>query len=316
MEFIEEQLESILSQTYPIYQLIISDDNSTDGTLEFAAAYVKEFAAKHKKLANLRFQTIENIPALGVTKNFEGAIQAATGELIALSDQDDIWIPSKLENLVKYFSADQSLLLMHSNALLVDANNQSLGFSLFKTLRASSSEIAHINAGNGFEVFLRRNLVTGATAIFRTNLRNIANPFPENMLHDEWLGLVASANGKIRVSEEQTIRYRQHGRNQVGATKLGVRHAIGRMIFPRTHRNQILLNRAHVIADRFSDQRLYSALVIEESKHKLIHEEQRSALPDRRIPRIIPIIKEIRTGRYKKYGLGFADWLRDFIQPV
>lgn len=315
MEFIEEQLESILSQTYPPFELIVSDDNSTDGTLDFVTSYVNTYIATHPELNTLKFRTISNIPALGVTKNFEGAISAATGDLIALSDQDDVWVPTKLETMVSYFDSNSNLMLCHSDALLVNQVNQSLHLSLFDSLRTSKKEISLINDGKSLSVYLRRNLVTGATTLFRRNLIELAHPFPQELLHDEWLGLVAAAGGQVLVTCDELIRYRQHSNNQVGASRLGFRHAIGRIIHPGKQRNLILLSRVRAIRNHPFFQRQVSPDIATLVQDKLNHEEVRSSYPASRRKRLRKVLRETSTHRYSTFGLGIQDIIRDFLQP-
>lgn len=317
MEFIEEQLESILSQTRQPYELIISDDNSTDGTLDFATAYVKERKNADLSLSNLKFRAISNIPGLGVTKNFERAISFAQGELVALSDQDDIWITDRLQQVTQEFELNPHLVLIHSDAMLVNEHNESLNLTLFESLRASKKELDTINSANPLKVFLRRNLVTGATTIFRKELFHLAAPFPQELLHDEWLGLVASSTGKrIKVLRSPLIRYRQHSRNQVGASKLGIRHAIGRIVFPGKKRNEILFARAQAISNHpaIVEKALPKSKI--SIQDKLEHEQVRSDYPASRLKRFPLVLKEVKTNRYSQFGLGFQDVLRDLLQPL
>lgn len=247
MEFIEDQLESILSQSYPPSELIVSDDNSTDGTLEFVTEYVNNYIATHPALATMKFQTISNVPALGVTKNFEAAIAVASGDLIALSDQDDVWMPEKILHMAKEFDESRKLLLLHSDAELVDSRGNNLGMGLLDALSATRWEKKLALKGNEFPILLRRNLVTGATTIFRNELVTLTLPVPPEFLHDEWFALVAASEGQARLIPKKLVKYRQHSSNVVGVTKLGLRHAIGRVLFPRTERNKVLLDRAKAL---------------------------------------------------------------------
>lgn len=317
MEFIEQQLESILNQTQIPDELIISDDDSSDGTLDFANEYVRRRIEQDAKLSHLDFQSQRNIPALGVTRNFESAISQAKCDLIALCDQDDIWIPKRLEIVIQEFENNQNLVLCHSDALLVNEHNQSLKLTLLESLRASSKELELIDSGNALSVFLRRNLVTGATTIFRRELFQQAIPFPQELLHDEWLGLVAAfAGGDTRVIRKPLIRYRQHSRNQIGASKLGFRHAIGRIVLPGKNRNQILFERAHAISAHPSIALKPSSTEKLSIQDKLNHELIRSEFPTSRIKRLPIVLKELKTGRYSRYGLGLQDVIRDLLQPL
>lgn len=315
-QYLKEQLLSILRQTYLPSELIFSDDDSTDGTLQFARDVIYRAQQFNPILKQIKYTFISNVPALGVTKNFENALRAATCDLIALSDQDDVWNPNRLAQIANLFSADPEVVLLHSDAELIDSQNQYLKCNLFEALRVSSSEKELINSGRGFQVLLRRNIVTGATTVFKKSLLKSAFPFPPELLHDEWLALVASFTGKISLVEEPLISYRQHGNNQVGVRKLGLKHFIGRIVFPRTERNKILLARAraireHSFFDLSRDQRAHFLVT-----QKLTHETVRSHYPSSRIRRVRPVLRELMTGRYTSFGLGAQDVLRDLIQPV
>ena len=96
--YVTEQVESILRQTLPPDEIVLSDDASTDDTV----ALVRAALAAHP---NVELRVFENDPALRVTKNFEQAVVACTGDLVALSDQDDIWAPDRLERIAEVFAA-------------------------------------------------------------------------------------------------------------------------------------------------------------------------------------------------------------------
>jgi hypothetical protein len=160
---------------------------------------------------------------------------------------------------------------------------------------------------------VRRNLVTGASAMFRRSLLALAEPLPEAWVHDEWLGIVASISGRVDVLEEPLVLYRQHGGNQIGAATMNLRHYVGRKIFPRTDRNARLLARATQMAE-------HPVFVTRPDKReialdKLAHETARWNFPASRFRRLGPVLREHQTGRYRRFGLGFQDIARDLIQP-
>ena len=316
MKFLQAQLESILNQSYLPHEIIISDDNSSDGTVAFAKTFLASEILKRPSLRQINLEYIQNTPALGVTLNFQNALQRASGDLIALSDQDDIWLSGRLEQIVSEFQADPQLVLVHSDAVLVDELDQELNCGLFEALRVSDREKTLINSGQGEQVLLRRNIVTGATTVIRKSLLYAALPFPAEFLHDEWLALVAVDFGKVKLLESQLIRYRQHGNNQVGVRKLGIRHAVGRMVFPRTERNQILLRRTEALSQHPYFSQITNESVRATVAEKLLHEQVRTSYPASRIKRFPPVLKELNSGRYSKYGLGMQDVIRDLIQPV
>ncbi|TQO20752.1 glycosyltransferase involved in cell wall biosynthesis [Rhodoglobus vestalii] len=308
--FIDEQLVSILEQVPAPQQLVVSDDASSDDTI----ARVREVVARYPAV---ELTILENIPPLGVTKNFEQAIRACTGDLIALSDQDDVWHAGRLALFASEFAARPEVSLIHSDARLVDAHGRPLGHTLAEALGVSAAEVASIHAGDAFSVLLRRNLVTGACTVFRRSLVEYAAPFPAGWVHDEWLGLIAAAVASTDFIDHPTIDYRQHGANQIGATKLSVAGKFRRMVEPRRARNarleanmSVLLDRLQRLGSRVSDEKVQRALA------KLDHELMRSSLPEGRLRRIPAVSRACLAGNYRRYSRGPLDAVRDVVQPV
>jgi len=308
--YVEEQLLSILNQEPTPTQLVVSDDASSDDTI----ARVRAVAARYPAV---QLTVFENDPPLGVTKNFEQAIRACTGDLIALSDQDDVWHHGRLAFFAAQFAAHPAVSLMHSDARLVDGAGAPLGHTLAGALGVSAGEVASIHDGDAFSVLLRRNLVTGACTVFRRSLVEFAAPFPPSWVHDEWLGIIAAAVASTDFVEQPTIDYRQHGSNQIGATKLSLAGKFGRMMEPRRDRNArletnmtVLVDRLQRLGARVSDEKINRALA------KLEHERMRNSLPEGRLRRIPSVVRAFAAGRYGRYSRGPLDAVRDVLQPV
>jgi len=314
--FIVEQVRSICLQTLPPSEIVLSDDASTDDGVEIAQAALEACLRERPGLA-IDLHVIRNLPALRVTKNFEQAVRACRGDLIALSDQDDVWHPERLARMVAEFERRPDLLLLHTDARLVDGALKSLGQSLFHAIEVKSFELAWIHGGRAFDVFLRRNLVTGATTLFRRSLLDQALDFPKEWLHDEWLGIVASAVGRVDALEEPLIDYRQHESNQIGARRdsfMGkVRKALasrGKTHHDRALKAELLLERLLSLGDQVSPD------TIQKLKDKLEHQRFRAALPPSRLARCVPVLREALTGRYNKFGRGTRGVVRDLFESV
>jgi len=140
-------------------------------------------------------------------------------QYIMLSDQDDVWLPTKVEkslNALKELEQrfpNVTPLLVHTDLKVVDESLISIAdsFWMYAGLNCHYTSLNRL---------LVQNVITGCTIIFNRALAEIATPIPnEALMHDHWLGLVASALGHIGVLEEATILYRQHGRNIIGAKK-------------------------------------------------------------------------------------------------
>lgn len=312
--FIGEQIASILAQTRPVDEIVLSDDASTDRTVEIVENAVAQHRAEHGSAPALA--VLRNDPPLRVTKNFEQALAATTGDLIALCDQDDVWHPTRIEALAALFDRDTALLLLFSNARQVDADGVYLGHSLFEALGLSAGERSLVESGRAYEQFLRRNLATGATTMLRSSLVELATPFPEAWLHDEWLAVVAAAHGGAAMLDECLTDYRQHGGNQVGMSKLNLRRKFGMFAQPRTDRNRRLFLRAEALATRIDGFDGVPGEYRASAHEKYLFEQARQAYPAARWCRPIPILRQLRLGRYARYGTGLKDAVRNLLQPV
>jgi glycosyltransferase involved in cell wall biosynthesis len=314
--FIQEQLHSILQQTLVPDEIIVSDDGSSDGTIGLVTDTLERFQAEHRDV-RVTDRILRNAQPLGVTRNFEQALTACSGDLVALSDQDDLWHPQRLERMVAEFSRRPNLLLLSTDARLVDATGDPTGQTLLATLGVSKADEEAVHQGRAVDALLRRNIVTGATTMVRRELVERALPFPASWVHDEWLAMVGAATGEIDLLEEALVDYRQHGGNQIGASSLDAAGKLGRLRAPRSARNQRLLARAEALQERATGfQPAARPETLAKIDAKVAHERLRNALPAARLARARPILREWRTGAYTRYGLGLQDVLRDLVQPA
>lgn len=310
--FIEDQVRSICVQTLAPFEIVLSDDASRDDSV--AIAQRVHGACTSPGRSGPRLRILRNPVALGVTRNFEQAVIACEGDFIALCDQDDVWHPQKLERLVATLQSDRRPSLVHADARLVDSQGRPLGVTLFQSLAVSQEEFAQIRDGRAFDVLLRRNLVTGATMVFRRALLEHALPFPPEWLHDEWLGLVAAAHGGVDVVEWCSIDYRQHGANQVGAQRMGLMAMARKALAPRGDDAQQRSAKARILLERLHAMpQVVAGLMVEKARMKLVHQQHRAALPRFRPARLLPIARELMSGRYGKYDYGVRGAIRDLV---
>ena len=310
--YLEEQLLSILGQSLRPHEIVVSDDGSTDETLA-----VLERVAVAWRADGIDIVVLRNITALGVTANFEQALAACSGDLIALCDQDDVWWPERVECMVAEFTRRPALQMVHADARLVDALGVPLGSTLFQTLGVSDGDRAAVHAGHAIDAYLRRNIVTGATMMVRRELVERSRPFPAAWVHDEWMAMVAASTGLVDLVEKPLTDYRQHGGNQIGVIALDASGKVSRLRAPRSARNARLWARAAALQERASGfEPPVSASMLTLIEAKLAHETRRSALSAARILRIRPILRGWRAGDYSRFGLGLQDVLRDLVQPV
>ena len=308
-EFLEAQLRSILEQTRPVDEVVICDDGSTDDT---AAVVARVAAATSTRIV---FEINPN--KLGITRNFERAISLTRGDLIFLSDQDDLWYPTKVRDMLAAFARDPDLQLLHTDARLVNQAGTALGATLFDALELTPIERQQEHDGDAFDAFLRRNLVTGATAAFRRELFEAARPFPAEWLHDEWLAIIGAAIGRVDFLDFPLIDYRQHDHNQVGMRPRSWRDKLQRVVTARGDYHRRLQRRAEMLLRHLQKingriKRCREAQVREKFEHARV----RSQLPSARLARIPIVLREIASGRYRRCSTGWRSIARDLIERI
>lgn len=311
--FVREQLESILAQTVSPAQIVVSDDGSTDATLDEVRAVL---TPDRMQRLGITVDILTRKKPLGVTGNFEAAMAACTGEFIALSDQDDVWQNNRLGALLGAFD-QPDVLLVHSDARLVDEAGRPQRHTLMGSLGASRRELRQEQGMKAFSVLLRRNLVTGATAMVRSSHVRQVRPFPSVWVHDYWLAITASLCGRIRFVPELLIDYRQHSNNQIGVARLTPGRAVTLLGDSRRSRHVDRVERIAALAARIADGSIPARpdqrqLVAE----KLVHEERRRDLPDARMRRWGVVAGELFRGRYHRLSRGVIDVVRDLFSPA
>ncbi|MES2092853.1 MAG: glycosyltransferase family 2 protein [Actinomycetota bacterium] len=308
--YIEAQLLSILHQTVLPAEIVLSDDASTDDTVAIAQRVTRD----HPDVA---LTVLRNPVALGVTTNFERAIRACSGELIALCDQDDVWHPDRLARVVREFDGRPELDLVFTDARLVDSRGVSLGLTLFGVLKLAPADRDAVHSGDGFAVFMRRNIATGATTMLRRRLLNSALPFPSGWVHDEWLAAIATVVGRVDLVDETLIDYRQHASNQIGVAYPTLRHKVRRVLEPRCDRNARLSLQFTQFAERLDFLGAVVPVRMREmARAKATFEAERESLPASRARRVVPILSANRKGWYSRFASqGRLDMVRDLLQP-
>jgi glycosyltransferase involved in cell wall biosynthesis len=216
--YLKEQLESFAAQTRAPDELVISDDHSTDDTLRL----IEEFAAT----AGFRVRLSVNESNLGTAKNFEKAISLCRGDVIMLSDQDDVWHSDKLESVERIFEAKPQLSLVFSNAEFVDETLRLFDETLFDRLNFNGRKQRLVKSGRALDVQLRENLVCGCTVAFRADLKELVLPIPGEgpLVHDGWIVLLIAAVGEIDFINRPLLKYRQHSAQQCRVTKTSSWH--------------------------------------------------------------------------------------------
>ena len=206
-EYLREQIDSILNQTHTEFRLLISDDGSKDSTRKILEEY---------KNKDSRVEVFMQEKNLGVVKNFEFLLGKVEAKYYMFSDQDDIWKENKIEKSLN--KIEEGFDLVYSDLEVVD-ENLNVTYSSYWKLKGIYNKIKKYN---NFESLYLNNFVTGCTLISKKELINEVLPLPNTskyVLHDYWISLIISQNGKIAYVEEPLIKYRQHKNNKVGSKK-------------------------------------------------------------------------------------------------
>ena len=192
--YIEEQMESILSQLGERDEVVVSVDGATDGS--------KSLLLKMSDADN-RVRVIKG-PGKGVVKNFENAIRHCNGDIIYLSDQDDIWRPGKVERVNDAFLNPRVMAVLH-NAEIIDERGIPTGAPGLFAVRGSQAGIV--------KNFIKNSYV-GCCMAFRKELISVICPIPKEMyMHDYWIGTAAEYMGEVCLLDEPLIGYRRHSSN-------------------------------------------------------------------------------------------------------
>jgi glycosyltransferase involved in cell wall biosynthesis len=196
-KYLQEQMESILSQTMMPHEIIICDDVSNDSTVTILHRYKTTYPGLIK--------VFENKERLGFIKNFEKAINLCSGDYIVLSDQDDVWLPGKIETLYQNIGDN---LLIHSRYTLIDSAGKEIGASRY-----------YNKLNETFFELIWENTVTGCTAMFHKSILSFFSAFPDYIPHDYWLALVAGYNNALGYTNIPLVKYRRHETNVLNKTQ-------------------------------------------------------------------------------------------------
>ena len=228
-KYLNEQIDSIINQTYTNWKLLIRDDGSEDRTLEI----LKEYEKRDERINILR----DNKGNLGFVKNFEELLKNSSEEFIMFSDQDDYWLENKIE---KYIGVLENLdveklkkpLLIHSNSFVCDEK-----LNILKK-KFVDSKVALQYGGNGY---FFAYFVQGSTTLINRKLIDLGLPFLKSVtLHDRYFHLLVEFFGNRIFIDESLIKYRQHSNNEIGARSSVIKKILFKRYFDERERKLIL----------------------------------------------------------------------------
>lgn len=270
-KFLNEQIDSILSQSISVDEIVVCDDCSTDSTRNILNSYKEKYPSL--------FKIYFNESNLKSVKNFEKAISLCENELIFLSDQDDIWVKNKVEKYRNYFLANPKIHVLCSNVFGIDDNGNIINVVTIWDAIQNNKKNTIISSYYDL-ISLVNNIATGATMAIRKEFSLYCMPFPdiENIHHDEWIALLSSLENKFEILEEKLLYYRQHNHQQLGG-----------IFYPNTDKNKKRLQRffnlevnnkdfsnyKHILKRLSNSYKKNIALLNAEMKHKAIFEKNR-----------------------------------------
>jgi glycosyltransferase involved in cell wall biosynthesis len=208
-QHLESQLTSIAEQSLPPSELVICDDGSTDATVSILLSFMQN--------APFKVRLVRNDTNLGSTANFERAIRLCEHEFIALSDQDDIWFPNKLEILANILMEKGELGGLFSDGVLLTPDGAPDGRSLWDCFGFNFAEQQKFRSGRSLELLLRGNKATGMTMMFRASLRDRLLPIPGSWIHDYWLAFMLCIHSSLGACPQRLVSYRLHSSQSIGA---------------------------------------------------------------------------------------------------
>lgn len=218
-KYIEQQLDSIFSQSMHVDEVVICDDCSKDSTCNIVESYTARYP---------QIRLIKNETNLGFRKNFEKALVECKGDFIFFSDQDDIWDKDKVRICVSYLE-ETGNYGVYTDGILIDQDGNYLGETLFSRLLLTPYIEQNILDNHEFEILcLRGNHVTGATLAITKSAKGLLLPFrtSEHFLHDMWVAVRLSSINKLGRIDKPLISYRLHSNQECGLKKENIKEII------------------------------------------------------------------------------------------
>lgn len=208
-KFLADQIDSLMRQTHENWRLIVRNDKSADSSVSILREYCNRYPEKLFMVADDRAQ-------LGACQGFARLLQHASADYLMFCDQDDIWLPTKIELSLKEIMRLEAAhpgtpILVYTDLSVVDEKLNEIAESFWQYQGIDPND-------NSLNSLILGNVATGCTIIFNRRLKELAEPLPaEAIMHDWWFALVGSAHGKLSFLSDRTVLYRQHGNNDVGA---------------------------------------------------------------------------------------------------
>ena len=312
--WLEPFLSSLVAQSRPPDELVVSDDGSTDATLAAVNAFSRESPFPVR---------VSSTPTrLGSTFNFERAFSACAGDLIAPADQDDLWAPNKLERLGSVL-VDEGAAMVFSDGVVIDERGAPVDRTLWAGVGFDGREQRRF-ARDPLSVLVRRSVVTGAAMLFRADHLARVLPFPASlnapeslMLQDRWIALVLAGLADVRAVPEPLISFRVHADQQTGlrppASAAEAGRQLRRPVSASAAGFAARADQLEAVVVRLAGDGLPGAerMLVGASRHL----RARAALPSARSRRVVTVARETVTSGYRRYSGGAQSALADLLRP-
>lgn len=315
-KFIREQLDSIARQDLQPNEIVICDDVSSDLTVDIVKDFQRGYAGS--------IRLYENESQMGYVKNFEQAISICRGDIIALCDQDDVWLPEKLRKMAELFVENAECGMVYSDAIVVNSELKPLGYTVY-----SRHGKPNLSSGNVVYSHVKKMRIKGASIAFRAKYRDYILPITSQWWgHDRWISFILAVISKIYAIDIPLMLYRRHGGN-VGVDTLldnqikkTLRQKYRDMSVEFYHRDYEMwrdmlghletLREKESGGDDFDENNLDAGIEIVKGRGN--YAEQRMELQKQgRLSRAIPLIGLLLDRKYHQYGRGVRSFTKDLI---
>jgi len=223
-KYLKEQLDSLFYQTYQDFKILVRDDGSKDSTVNIIREYEKVYPSKIKLIQ-------DDYGNMGSSKSFMMLLQYCDSEYIMFCDQDDVWLPNKIELSLQKIQELQKAsvkdipLLVFTDLHVVDESLKIIENSFWKYQKLIPK------TAKNWKKLVAQNVITGCTIIINKKAKEVSLPLViDMMIHDQWIGVNVAKYGKIEYIDKQTILYRQHGSNVAGAHSYGLKYISNKLI--------------------------------------------------------------------------------------
>lgn len=306
--YLRPLLTSLASQTLLPAELLVGDDGSSDDTLEI----LRNFAAD----APFPVEILTDERGLGPAYNLERLLVRGTSAVLFPCDQDDIWMPRKIEMLVLALEENPSCGAAICNSSLIDGEGRSLPGSLFERARLemTTRELLASGSSGAMVEIARRNVVASHALALRHDALDLVLPLGFHWHADWWIAIILSATTGIAIVEDRLVEYRLHDHNTVGLPETRpLAERVSRERVARFCRRADLLDAALTRVGQLrpnvpspTDRAILEA--------QIGHLRARGSMPVKRRQRLFPVLQEARSGGYTRFSNGWRSALGDVVR--